>query len=188
MYNSLNSIYRSIGAQSIQVYYEIAIKKYLQSFYSILFQNNNSLNVFSDVTYSQHEKFKELIDERYRLFVVLYPKYKEVCMSFIFNLSKLVFEDFEVLAHRLKAGSIHEKEIPIQLSKLLNFLLVICNTILGETGYSYGKPRTPPKVEGMAGEDMEGMVIGSVFKCISFLELFNQFLDVGAADCRNLRA
>jgi len=34
----------------------------------------------------------------------------------------------------------------------------------------------------MAGEDMEGMIIGSVFKCISFLELFNPFLDVRSAD------
>jgi hypothetical protein len=63
----------------------------------VLFEQNNSMNIFTDLAYSQYEKIKDLITDRYKIFHVIYPKQKDLIYNFFCTLSKRVFSDFEVL-------------------------------------------------------------------------------------------
>jgi hypothetical protein len=76
---------------------ENALTKFLQLYYLVLFEQNNSMNIFSDVSYSQYEKMKDFINDRYKIFQVMYPKQKELIHNFFCTLSKRVFSEFEVL-------------------------------------------------------------------------------------------
>ena len=82
------------------------------------------------------------------------------------------------MSSRLQAGSIHAKEINMVLSKLLNFILVVTNSLFAEPGYSpYGRKSTPTKIEGSSPDEIEGSILGSILKCISLLDNFNPYLD-----------
>jgi hypothetical protein len=177
VFNSVSSVWRMISIQTITPFYEKVIKEFLALYYTILFQNNNDKNVFSEVSYSQFERFKDMQEDRFKYFIVFYPKHKEIALQFLFHLSKQVFSDFETLAARLMQGSIHAKEFPVQLSKFLNFLLIISTAVFSEGCYSYSKPKTSNLIEGLKPEELEGMILGSSFKCISMLEGFNPYLD-----------
>lgn len=77
---------------------ENALRNYLQLYYTELFQANDSRNIFSDFSYSQYEKAKEMINDHYKVFQTIYCKHKDLIHSFFFELSKIVFSDFEVKA------------------------------------------------------------------------------------------
>ena len=184
VYLSMNNIFKNISVQTTQVYYEIAVREYLNQYFTILFKSNTNLNIFSDLTYNQHMKFKEIIDERFKVFSFMYSKYKDAVGSFILLIGTFVFEEFEKVMGKIKAREINggnvgglEREITLYLSIFMNYMFFVSNTVLYEGGYSYGKPKTPPKIDGISIEDVEGMVLGSLFRCISFIESFFPYID-----------
>ena len=179
VFNSVSNVWKAIAVQNMSPLYERVMKEYLGIYYSVLFEQNNTLNIFSEVSYSQYERLKDLVEERYKFFVIIYPKHKELSLQFLFSLSKQVFGDFESLAARVAQGSINDKHIQTLLSKFLNFMLIISNSVLAENCYMYSKSKTPQKVEGLSPEELEGMVLASALKCISMLDSFNPFLEVG---------
>lgn len=103
VFNSVSAVWKNIASQVSTPIYEYALTNFLKLYYLELFQENNSLNIFSDVNYSQFEKIKEFINDRYKVFQSLYSKHKELLHNFFCTLSKNVFSEFEVISNLLTA-------------------------------------------------------------------------------------
>lgn len=80
--------------------------------------------------------------------------------------------------NRLGRGSLHEKEVPVQLSKFLNLLLILSNSLLSENVYSYSPKKSPITIEGMTPEELDALILGCSLKCIAMIDNFYTFLDV----------
>lgn len=97
--NIIGNVWRVMVNNTTSSIFENFLSKFLQLYYLVLFEQNISMNIFSDVSYSQYEKIKDLISDRYKIFQVLYPKQKELIHNFFCTLSKNVFSEFEVVSY-----------------------------------------------------------------------------------------
>lgn len=177
VFNSTNLIWKSMSMQANPVITG-SLKPYLELYADCMFSETAVVNIFQDVSYSQHEKFKELLTERYKLFETIHSRHKELASQFYLGTSRKVFKDFETLVGRLGHPEFTNKVVTYQLSKVLNFVFLVCSSILNDNCYSYGR-KPAILLDNMTPEDVEGSIVGTIVNMVSHFEKFNPYLDVG---------
>lgn len=179
VFNSTNLIWRSISMQANAICTN-ALKPFLEMYAECMFGENSFVNIFQDVSYSQHQKFKELIQDRYKLFEAIHLRHKELACQFYLGTSRTVLKDFESLLVGISQQKMEPKVVSSKTSKFLNFMYLVCSSILNENSYSYGR-RSNILIENLSPEDVEGTILGTLINMISHLEKLNNHLDVEKA-------